>query len=162
MKTIKRLLLIPILAIVTMSFIQCGSAQFDKKAPVIITEAFYQDWVGGRPGSKGTLVSVKLNNPDAKIIFDSIYFNNKAVKLQSNLIKNELTLKGNFVVTTKPNDIILHADPKKEFGNSPPKLAAKIPFELAENEAVISYTINDKKRYFKVENIKKTKTLFYQ
>ena len=145
-----------------MSFIQCSSAQLDKKVPVTITESFYQDWVGGRPGSKGTLVSIKLNNPDVKMIFDSIYFNNKAVKLQSNFIKNELTLKGNFMVITKPNDMIMHADPKKEFGNTPPNLAAKVPFKLEKNEAVISYLINDKKRYFKVENIKKLKTLFYQ
>ncbi len=162
MRTIKKLLLIPILVIITMSFMQCSSAQLDKKIPVTITEAFYQDWVGGQPGSKGTLVSIKLSNPDAKMTFDSIYFNNKAVKLQSNLIKNELTLKGNFMVITKPNDMIMHVDPKKEFGNTAPKLAAKVPFELEKNEAVISYMINDKKRYFKVENIKKLKILFYQ
>ena len=145
-----------------MSFTQCSSAQLDKKVPVTITEAFYQDWVGGRPGSKGTLVSIKLHNPDTKMTFDSIYFNNKAVKLQSNLIKNELTLKGNFMVITKPNDMIMHADSTKEFGNTAPKLASKVPFELEKDEAVISYMINDKKRYFKVENIKKAKTLFYQ
>ena len=162
MKTIKKLLLIPIIALVMMSFTQCSSAQLDKKVPVTITEAFYQDWVGGRPGSKGTLVSIKLHNPDTKMTFDSIYFNNKAVKLQSNLIKNELTLKGNFMVITKPNDMIMHADSTKEFGNTAPKLAAKVPFELEKDEAVISYMINDKKRYFKVENIKKAKTLFYQ
>ena len=162
MKTIKKLLLIPIIALVMMSFTQCSSAQLDKKVPVTITEAFYQDWVGGRPGSKGTLVSIKLHNPDTKMTFDSIYFNNKAVKLQSNLIKNELTLKGNFMVITKPNDMIMHADSTKEFGNTAPKLAAKVPFELEKDEAVISYMINDKKRYFKVENIKKEKTLFYQ
>ena len=162
MKTIKKLLFVPLLAIITMSFIQCSSAQLDKKIPVTITQSFYQDWVGGRPGSKGTLVSVKLNVPDKKMAFDSIYFNGKAVKLQSNLIKNELTITGNFVIFTSPNDVIMHADPKKEFGNTPPKLVAKIPFELEKNEAVIGYTINDKKRYFKIENIKKKKTLFYQ
>jgi len=162
MRTIKKLLLIPILVIITMSFMQCSSAQLDKKIPVKITEAFYQDWVGGRPGSKGTLVSIKLNNPDTKMTFDSIYFNSKAVKLQSNLIENELTLKGNFKVITKPNDMIMHADSTKEYGNTAPKLASKVPFELEKDEAVISYIINDKKRYFKVENIKKTKTLFYQ
>ena len=162
METIKKLLIIPILTIITMSFIQCSSAQLDKKVPVTITQTFYQNWIGGQPGSKGTLVSIKLNAPDKKMAFDSIYFNGKAVKLQSNLLKNELTLTGNFVVITKPNDLVMHANPKKEFGNTPPKLAAKIPFELEKNEAIISYIIKDKKRYFKVQNIKKTKTLFYQ
>jgi len=145
-----------------MSFSQCSSAQLDKKAPVTITNSTYQNWVGGQPGSKGTLVSIKLNAPDKKMEFDSIYFNGKAVKLKSTLVKNELTLTGNFRVITRPNDVIMHADPKKEFGNTPPKLAAKIPFELEKNDAIISYIMNDKKRYFKVSGIKKTKTLFYQ
>jgi len=133
----KKIITIVILAIIMMSFSQCSSAQLDKKTPVTITNSIYQNWVGGQPGSQGTLVSIKLNAPDKKMEFDSIYFNGKAVKLQSNLVKN-------------PNDVIMHADPKKEFGNAPPKLAAKIPFELEKNDAIISYIINDKKRYFKV------------
>ena len=158
----KKIIPITIAAIIMITFFQCSSAQLDKKAPVTIIQSTYQDWVGGRPGSKGTLVSIKLNAPDEKMVFDYIYFNGKGVKLQSSLVKNELTLTGNFIESTKPNEIIMHADPKKEFGNQPPKLAAKIPYELATNEAIISYFIKDKKRYFKIENIKKTKTLFYQ
>ena len=162
MKTIKKLLLLPTIALVIMSFTQCSSAQFDKKAPATITEAFYQDWVGGRPGSKGTLVTIKLNAPETTKTFDSLFFNGKVVKLESTLIKNELTLTGNFMTLTNPKDIIVHADPKEEFGNTPPQLAAKIPFELEENQAVISYFLRNKKRYFKLENIKKRKTLYYQ
>ena len=158
----KKILSISILALISMSFSQCSSAQFDKNAPTTITKSFYQDWVGGRPGSKGTLVTIKMKTPETDIIFDSIYFNGKTVKLKSSYKENELTLTGNFIVSTKPNNLIMHADPKEEFGNMPPQQVKKIPFELQKGEAVISYVINNKKRYYKLSGIKKMKTLFYQ
>ena len=162
MKTFKKLLYIPIITAVIMSFTNCSSAQLDKKAPATITEAYYQDWVGGRPGSKGTLVTIKLNKPDRKMSFDSIFFNGKSVKIKESYVKNELVLTGNFMVLTKPSDLVVHADPKEELGNTPPKLASSISFELDDNQAIISYLIGKRKRYFKVESLKKRKTLFYQ
>jgi hypothetical protein len=145
-----------------MSFSQCSSTQFDKKAPVTITDAFYKNWVGGIPGVKGILITIKAKAPKTDIIFDSIYFNNKMIKLESQLQKNELILTGNFTVRSKTNHIIMHADPKEEFGNKPPNISNKIPFELQDNEAVISYFIKSKKRYYKLNNIKKEKTNFYK
>ena len=162
MKNIKQLFLIPISAIIIMSFSQCSSAQFDKKAPLTITDSFYKNWMGGRQGVKGVLITIKAKAPDTDIIFDSIYFNNKAVKLGSQHQKNELTLTGNFIDSSKKDQLIVHADPKKEFGNRPPNISNKIPFELQDNEAVISYFIKSKKRYYKLSNIKKGKTIFYQ
>jgi hypothetical protein len=162
MKKIKRLFLIPISAIIIMSFSQCSSAQFDKKAPVTITDAFYKNWVGGIPGVKGVLITIKAKVPETDIIFDSIYFNNKMVKLKSQLQNDELILTGNFTVSSKTDHIIMHADPKEEFGNKPPNISNKIPFELQDNEAVISYFIKSKKRYYKLSNIKKENTSYYK
>ncbi len=162
MKTIKKLLFLPTIYLLVISITQCSSAQIDKKAPATITEVFYQEWVGGQPGSRGTLVTIKLDTPNTKMTFDSIYFDGKVVKLKSNLVKNEQIITGNFMVLTNPNGMVLHTDPKKEFGNTAPNLEAKIPFEIEKNEAIISYSIHNKIRYFKVENIKKRKTLFYQ
>ena len=162
MKKIKQVFLLPISAIIIMSFSQCSSAQFDKKAPVTITDAYYKNWVGGIPGVKGVLITIKAKAPETDIIFDSIYFNNKMVKLNSQLQKNELILTGNFIVHSKTDLIVMHADPKEEFGNKPPNISNKIPFELQDNEAVISYFIKSKKRYYKLYNIKKEKTSSYK
>lgn len=158
----KKIIPIAILALIMMSFSQCSSAQFDKKPPATITESFYQDWVGGRPGSKGTLVTIKMKAPQTAIVFDSIYFNGKTVKLGSSINEDIVTLTGNFIVTTKHNNMIMHADPKEEFGNKPPQQVKKIPFELQKDEAIISYFKNSKKIYYRLSNIKKRKTLFYQ
>ena len=162
MKKIKQVFLLPISVIIIMSFSQCSSAQFDKKAPVTITDAYYKNWVGGIPGVKGVLITIKAKAPETDIIFDSIYFNNKMVKLNSQLQKNELILTGNFIVRSKTDLIVMHADPKEEFGNKPPNISNKIPFELQDNEAVISYFIKSKKRYYKLYNIKKEKTSSYK
>lgn len=157
----KKLLLIPIVAVL-MSFSQCDKDSFDKKPPVDFTKICYQDWVGGRPGSSGTLVTLIGKKPTGEIAFDSIYFNKKAVKVATQLTSNELIVTANFI---KPNpkdrDLILSGDPKEEFGNKPPKVAPKISFELADNEAIVSYILKGKKRYFRLQNITKEKTLYY-
>ena len=58
-------------------------------------------------------------------------------------------------------DIIIDADRKKEINNKPPE-TVKIPFELKENEAVISYKEDGKTKYFKIENIKQVISEFYK
>ena len=59
-------------------------------------------------------------------------------------------------------DMVMHADSKKEVGNAPPKLNEKIPFELQEDECVLSYLDGDKVKYFKLVGIKEKKPLIYQ
>ena len=144
-------------------FTKCSSQQFDKKAPFTIKKAYYQDWIGGRAGSSGTIITLELLAPvSKKITIDSIFFKNKKVSLETNKYKNKYSLIGNFVATKVPNqDIIMDADTDKEMANTAPNLSTKIPFKLADNECVISYTSKGKKHYYKVENIKKEKTIFY-
>jgi len=148
MKALKLFFFIPILTFLMMSFSQCSGKQLDKKPPVTITQSFYQTWVGGVPGAKGTLVTINLTTPDKEILFDSIYFNGDIVKLKTSSNENGTTLTGNFTVSKKQNDIIMDGDPEKEFGNTPTKRNANIP--------------KKKTRYFKLTGIKKTKSLFYQ
>ena len=145
-----------------MSFLQCKSTLFDKKAPISITSSFYNNWVGGIPGVSGVLITIKAKKPEREIIFDSIYFMNKMVKLETRILKNELTLTGNISTSKNKNDLILNADSKKEFGNKLPKFNSEFPFELKDNEAVITYFINSNKRYYKLSNMKKEKSSFYQ
>ena len=157
----KKLVLLPVI-IMLMSFSQCDKDSFDKKPPVDLTKSYYQDWVGGRPGSTGTLVTLIAKKPASEMVFDSIYFNNKVVKVTSQNNEGQLILTANFInVNPKDRDLILSGDPKEEFGNKPPAKLPEIPFELDQNEAIVSYFVNEKKRYFRVKNISKEKTLYY-
>jgi hypothetical protein len=65
----------------------------------------------------------------------------------------------NFVSAIKP-DIILDVNSSKEINNTVPE-NKKLPFELNRNEAIISYSLKGKTKYFKVKSIKKGKSVFY-
>lgn len=143
-------------------FTQCGSAQFDKEAPFTIHRAYYQDWFGGQPGSKGTLVTVEISRAAESIVFDSIFFNGKIKRLDKTVSDSKQLLLGNFPTTTlSDKNIIMHSDPKEEMANKISEPILNYSFELAGNECVISYIIKKRKRYYKVENLKKEKSIYY-
>ncbi|MBU3011168.1 hypothetical protein KO506_07120 [Polaribacter vadi] len=151
MKTIQ----ISSILIIVFVFSQCGSLQFDKTPPFKIIAATYTNWVGGQPGVRGTNVKVQFTSTK-RIQFDSIYFDNKVAKLQTKN-SNDNLLIGYFNTSSIKRDIILDANPIKELKNSVPKIK-KFPFDLEENEVVISYKIKDKIKYFKIIGLKKVKS----
>lgn len=136
------------------SFSQCACVKFDQKPPFTVTNATYTNWVGGVPGVSGTNV-VFYYTSKAKITFDSIYFNGRKTKAELKKDAKGTMVVGNFSTSKRNNDLQLHNDPKKEFGNKAPEKADEIPFELKENEAVISFKEGDKIKYYKVENLTK-------
>ena len=155
--------IVAITSVLTMVFFtQCGSAQFDKEAPFTIHRAYYQDWFGGQPGSKGTLVTVEISHAAESIVFDSIFFIDKIKRLGNTFSDNKQLLIGNFPTTTlSDKNIIMHSDSKEEMTNKISEPILNFPFELTDNECVVSYTIKKKKRYYKVENLKKEKSIYY-
>jgi hypothetical protein len=144
-------------------FTHCGSAQFDKNPPFTISKAYYQDWFGGQPGSKGTFVQIELSGAISKdIVFDSVFFKDKATKLELNKATSIQVLKGNFIsISHKDRNIVMHSDPKEEMVNKARGATGQNPFEISDNECVISYLIKKKKHYYKVENLKKEKPIYY-
>jgi hypothetical protein len=149
------------LFLITLGFSQCKTMKFDKTPPFKITEATYTHWVGGQPGVSGTRIEIRFEtNPESA--FDSIFFQNKSTKLQRREFKEKVFLTANFN-TSKVNskaDLILHSDAKEEVGNKLPEMK-KTPFELKENEAVISYIENGKTKYYKILELKKGKANYY-
>lgn len=140
---------------------QCKSMQFDAQPPFKITKAIFKNWVGGQPGVKGTNVFVSYTSKK-NIEFDSMYFHKKITKIEMNEKEGKKIIVGRYNASTRENnaDIILHSDSKKEVGNKIP-VTNTFPFELKENEAVISYQKEGKIKYYKIENIKQTETDFY-
>lgn len=144
----KKLLLLPVFAIF-MSFSKCEKSQVPTKPPSKIKEAYSQNWVGGQPGVKGTLVTLKLEKVSSSIVFDSIFFNEKVTKLDVKKSDDYLILTGKFIEDAYPKkDLILSSDPREEFGNTPPTAKVTVPFEIAKNEAIISYFKDGEKKYF--------------
>ncbi|MBL4605741.1 MAG: hypothetical protein JKY02_08825 [Flavobacteriaceae bacterium] len=148
-----------IIAIAAVFLVQCKSAQFEAKPPVTITGATFNNWVGGQPGVSGIRVIIAYKQQE-NIEFQKIYFAEKEGKIETYQKKGKTYLVGYIDTSSREKeDLVLDRDPKKEMNNKLPK--ADFPFQLKENEAVISYLKNGKTKFFKVEKIKQTKTDFY-
>ncbi|MCF6348142.1 MAG: hypothetical protein L3J20_07575 [Flavobacteriaceae bacterium] len=160
----KTLITITVSILIMTIFTQCSSAQqFDKEAPFTISKAYYQDWVGGRQGSSGILITFEIASEISKdIVLDSLFFNYKICKLEARSFNKKYSITGNFSKNTYvERNIIMDVDPRKEMANKVPDVTINFPFELSDNECIISYIIKEKRHYFKVTNLKKEKTIFY-
>ena len=148
--------ILSILAIIY-GFSQCASSRLETNPNFEIVSADYMKWNGGQPGVSGINVTIKLKEKST-IVFDSLYFRKRAAKVEfkdgSVIIANYNTSKNN------NRNLTLHKDRRKEVGNKIPK-QNNIPFELNDNEAILSYQINEKTKYFKISEIKKRESESY-
>ena len=142
--------------IMMMSFSNCANSKnIQEQAPVDLEQAYYTTWVGGTKGAGSGLnlyIPVK-ETQDVDIQLDSVYFRGKRAELQTkpedeNLYIGYFRTADNY---NKAPDLIMSSDPREEYGNQLPKRMEDVPFDLEENEAVISFRKNGKKGYYKIE-----------
>lgn len=160
MKTIRTLLFSVLMLLVMASFSQCaGSKKIQDKAPVTIDQAYCQSWVAGiEGGGSGLDIFIPIKNKFFPL--DSVYFRGKVTKLE--IAPDSLMFIGRFKMAfNQPKDIIMHKDPKKEIGNQMPEIPKKIPFDLKDDECVISYLDDEETKYFMVKNIVEKPILAY-
>ena len=153
MKLVKQILGLVILTFIMASFSQCSSAQkLQKEAPTTFGEVYFQKWVSGMAqGPSGINIFIEVKNDNMQL--DSVYFRGKVAKLDIDK-SNKLLYVGRFISkSTEKRDIIMHKDATEEYGNKAPEISAKIPFELAPFECVISYKVNGKTKYFKLTDL---------
>ena len=156
MKTVKQILGLVLLMMFTVSFSQCSSTKkLQTKPPVKIGKVYTQKWVAGiKGGGSGLYIFIPIS--DTLITLDSVYFRGRVTKL-SQKYQNKNMYVGNFINQQKQSqDIVMSSDPKAEYGNKLPiseESTEKFPFELKDDECVISYIDGKKTKYFKVGNI---------
>lgn len=144
--------------LLAIGFSQCASVKFDQKPPFTVTNATYTSWVGGIKGASGTNVKFYYKT-NANVVFEDIYYKGRLTKAELKKDKKGTLVVGYFKnESTALRDLQLHSDPKQEYGNQPPKKIEDFPFELKDNEAVISFTEDGKTKYYKVANIKREKS----
>jgi len=137
---------------------QCGSNTFVKNPTFKVEKSFYNHWVGGQPGVRGTKLELHLKDT-SEINFDALYFQGKVAKAEVSMQDGFTQVIGHFSTSaTQKRDVILDLDARKELENRVPNLE-KLPFELKENEAVLSYKKGVKTLYFKIENISKVQSM---
>ena len=139
--------------------ISCCSNKFhlEKKSSLTFNESYYSKWTSGVQGQGSGFTiylvinkSVDISNKNIKIL--GIYFREKysTLKYQGSnryqgFVKNNENLK---VVSPDSKITVINNEDEK------------IPFSLKKNEAVVSYKINEKQKYVKINLIQKQGTSF--
>ena len=146
MKLIRKTFRFLSLAIMSIGFAQCASTmKLEKEAPTAFGEVYCQNWVAGvKGGGSGTNIFIETLKDD--VVLDSVYFRGKTSKLTTKPTNKKLFI-GRFLSTsnTEKFNFKEKADDKAIGGNS--------PFELDNNECVVSYIKDGKTRYYKLSNI---------
>ncbi len=158
-KNVNNFLIKSILAIAVYAFASCASSQkiaIDPTAPIVIESPYYQKWIGGVQGSGYGFTLYFPVEISAEVQLQHAYFAGKKIKLSYQKSKNLYVgryTNPSSVQSTKP-DIIMDADPEKEFGNQlPPEKEPSIPFELKKGECIVAYLKNGKKGFFRIQHI---------
>lgn len=146
--------------ILALSLTQCASTKLDTNPPFVIKKASYKHITGGLPDNSTLNLMIEFTSTKT-VDFKQVYFQNRVITpvIEQKQGKNYIAARYKTSTERDRKDLNLNADPKKEFGNTT-KNNVKIPFELNEYDALITYKLGDKTRYYKIENVKKEKRVF--
>lgn len=161
MKTITYMFLV-----LTLALSSCSSQKnMVAEAPFEMGAATCQAWAGGRAeAGSGLLLEIPVINGNVEEVkLQQAFFRGKIADVEMESTENGWVAKANFRNQNagKP-DMKMDADSKQEIGNQPPKLQEKFPFELGDNECVLSFMDGDTVKYFKVEGIKEKNPKMYK
>lgn len=139
----------------------CSSAQkLQTSLPLKIGDVYYQNWISGvNQGGSGTNIYIQITSNTKQIELDSVYFQGKVAKLE---VTNKILAIGRFKSNiNSKKDIVMSNEPYAEYGNKVPTLTKKTPFDLKENQCIISYKEGNKIKYFMIDNVRKKELLPY-
>ena len=146
--------------IIITSIFSCRTSKITENPPFTILKATYINWYGGRKDVKGIKTDIKITKIKNNLRFNFLYFKNKKEAITTTKNKNETILTSNINTSNRQISLQMHQDPKKEYGNELPDPKKNTLFDLKENEAIISYTLNKKEYFYKLK-LTKGKDLFY-
>jgi len=129
-----------------------------EKHPFKVTHATYNNVVGDESNSRRIHISIEIDNP--KIELDSVFFRNMKTDLKRENGSSSSIFVGILISSNTQKDYILHKNPVEEYGNKAPNIHQNIPFDLEENEAVVSYFYNKETQYYKIIVLKETENNF--
>ena len=161
MKSIKRILSFILMLMLMASFSQCSTTQkLQSKAPVQFGDVYYQVLTAGVQGG-GSGLNIFIQVRDNSVVFDSVFFREQGTKLVVSPQENGLYIGRFQTETNQAKTIILSSDPKEEYANKMPEKKEKIPFQLNDDECVVSYKIESQVLYYKISNVVQKEPLNY-
>jgi hypothetical protein len=162
MKPIKVISNIFSLSVILFGLSSCAGGKetgfsFDQEPPFTLGDVYYQDWVAGvRKGGSGTNIYITIDSYVDEVVIMDIYFRNKKLKAQ-NSYQNRDQYVG-YLKNQPGPDIIMDIDPVKESQNIPPE---SFPFQLEEDEAVLSYLHNEEVKFLKISKMEQKPMIAY-
>ncbi|MUP45161.1 hypothetical protein E0K83_05315 [Gramella sp. BOM4] len=127
-------------------FASCGSNKnLQEDIPAQFSEVYY----------KYTSDGIKLHIPlvsiqEERISLDAVYFHGMKSPLVQSEERSNLYV-ANFRMGS--DDMIMHEDPKKEYGNTAPQKPEKSPVNLDNDEALLVFTQDNQTKYYKLTGI---------
>lgn len=143
--------------IFAITFTQCASIKMDTNPPFTVKSATYTHVTGGLPGNNSLNLMIEFTSTNT-INFENVFFQNRITSavIEKKQNKQYIAARYNTSSGEDRKDLVLHANSKEEYGNTASsKTKKEFPFDVKENEAVVSYKIGEKTHYFKIQNIKK-------
>lgn len=154
-----------VMVVLTLSFSGCSSQKkMVEQPPFELGDATCQSWTGGRAESgSGMLLEIPLiGEMSEDIMLKQAYFRGKITDVKMENTENGWVAKANFRNQSREKpDMVMHADSRKEVGNRPPAIKEKFPFELEEDQCVVSFMDGETVKYFKIEGVKEKKPKIY-
>ena len=154
------------IVVLALSLSNCSSQKkIVAQAPFEMGPATCEAWVGGRAETgSGMLLEIPVLNENVdELELQQAFFRGKIADVKMEKADTGWFAKANFKNQSmdKP-DMVMHEDSKQEVGNQPPVAKQKFPFELENNQCVISFLDGDTVKYYKVENIKEKKPKMFK
>ena len=149
-------------SVILFAFYSCAGGKdtgysFEQEPPFTIGTVYYQDWVAGvREGGSGTNVHIAIDSYAEDVTILNIFFSKRKEKAQNSL-QNIDQYIGYFKNEGRP-DIVMSGDPVKEAQNTPPEA---FPFQLKNDEAVLSYLHNSEVKYVKLAQMERKPMIAY-
>lgn len=133
--------------------------EFTENPPFEITEKYIQPWVAGvQEGGSGIDVGFEYNiTEEVNVEFQRVYFRGRSEKVRATGLSTAKILTTFKKGADRP-DTVMSSDPEVEASNIPEE---RMKFDLADNEAVISFIIDNIVLYYKVKDIPEKDLLAY-
>ena len=155
MQSLKTTFFTLVMCFILVGFSQCSSSKnsseivLEDSNPITFEKPYFQSWVAGIQGG-GSGINLYLPSQNTTFKLDSAYFRSMTSKVQ---VINAGYVSHFKTALNQKEDIIMSGEENAEYGNQLPANKNIFPFQLKENECVISYTKDNSTKYFKIINL---------
>lgn len=152
MKNLKKAIYAIVFAVTLFSFFQCTSTKiatsnFEKQTPFTVKSVVFQEWYAGiKVGGTGINIFVPVYNIEEGVTINEVYFRN----LRGKLVKNE----------SKYTAVLKH--PSSNYTFQKAEKSIDYPFNLKDDECVISYSENGQIKYHKIISLNEVAGTYYE